>query len=118
MSNHTTIMVVTANDLIDGDAVWLTPDKDWTRDIRKAETIENERAAQSRLGEAESHPGKVIGPYLAEVRHGPAGAEPVHFREIFRTRGPSNYPHGKQEIDPGVEAEIEAEIEERICVSV
>jgi len=22
--------------------------------------------------------------------------EPVHFREVFRTRGPSNYFHGKQ----------------------
>jgi hypothetical protein len=27
---------------------------------------------------------------------GPDGPEPVHFREAFRTRGPSNYRHGKQ----------------------
>ena len=31
-----------------------------------------------------------------DVRIGPDGPEPAHFREAFRTRGPSNYPHGKQ----------------------
>jgi len=28
---------------------------------------------------------------------GDHGPEPIHFREAFRTRGPSNYAHGKQE---------------------
>jgi hypothetical protein len=27
---------------------------------------------------------------------GANGPEPTHFREAFRTRGPSNYAHGKQ----------------------
>jgi hypothetical protein len=39
----------------------------------------------------------VVGPYLADARPGPNGPEPTHFREAFRTRGPSNYAHGKQE---------------------
>jgi hypothetical protein len=38
----------------------------------------------------------VVGAYLADATAGPDGPEPVHFREAFRTRGPSNYPHGKQ----------------------
>ena len=38
----------------------------------------------------------VVGPYLADARSGPNGPEPTHFREEFRTRGPSNYHHGKQ----------------------
>ncbi|NNK78640.1 MAG: DUF2849 domain-containing protein, partial [Litoreibacter sp.] len=39
----------------------------------------------------------IVGAYLADVTKGPSGPEPLHFREEFRTRGPSNYPsHGKQ----------------------
>ena len=39
----------------------------------------------------------MVGVYLADARLGPNGPEPIHFREAFRTRGPSNYAHGKQE---------------------
>ena len=38
----------------------------------------------------------VVGAYLADAKAGPNGPEPTHFREEFRTRGPSNYTHGKQ----------------------
>jgi hypothetical protein len=38
----------------------------------------------------------VVGAYLADAKLGPNGPEPTHFREEFRTRGPSNYAHGKQ----------------------
>jgi hypothetical protein len=38
----------------------------------------------------------VVGAYLADAKPGANGPEPTHFREEFRTRGPSNYPHGKQ----------------------
>ena len=34
---------------------------------------------------------------LADAAPGAAGPQPVHIREAFRTRGPSNYHHGKQE---------------------
>ena len=40
---------------------------------------------------------EVVGAYLADAKAGPTGPEPIHFREVFRTRGPSNYAHGKQE---------------------
>lgn len=61
--------VLTANHLLEGDAVWWTG-KDWSRDIAKAEIIENyedattvlEMAATSAAFEAE-----VVGPYLVEV---------------------------------------------------
>ena len=38
----------------------------------------------------------MVGAYLADARAGEEGPEPTHFREAFRTRGPSNYAHGKQ----------------------
>ena len=88
--------VVTANALLEGDVVWLTEDDRWTRDMTEAEFIEDEAVADDRLLFAYAQPDIVVGAYLAdaeETEHGPA---PTHFREIFRTRGPSNYAHGKQ----------------------
>ncbi len=96
MSRIFTPKVVTANALLEGDVVWLTADDRWTRDMREAELIEDEAHAQLRLLHAESQPENVVGAYLADAKPGPNGPEPTHFRETFRTRGPSNYPHGKQ----------------------
>ena len=89
--------VVTANDLFEGDAVWLTADDRWTRDIAEAELIEDEAHGQLRFLFAETQPDRVVGVYLAEAAPTANGPAPVHFREAFRTRGPSNYAHGKQE---------------------
>ena len=52
--------------------------------------------AQMRLLYAAALKLLVVGPYLADARLGRNGPEPTHFREEFRTRGPSNYNHGKQ----------------------
>lgn len=96
MSRKFTPKVVTANDLLDGDAIWLTADDRWSRDMREAEFIEDEDHANARLAFAEAQQGKVVGPYLVDAAAGENGPEPTHFREAFRTRGPSNYAHGKQ----------------------
>lgn len=88
--------VVTASDLREGDVVWLTEDDRWTRDIAEAELIDDEAHGQLRLLHAETQPLVVVGPYLADAVPTPKGPAPVHFREEFRTRGPSNYRHGKQ----------------------
>lgn len=96
MSRRFTPKVVTANALVEGDAIWLTADDRWTRSISEAELIEDEAHAQLRLLDAQSRPGEAVGAYLADAKAGPRGPEPVHFREGFRTRGPSNYRHGKQ----------------------
>ncbi len=88
--------VITANALLEGDAVWLTEDDSWTRDMGQAELIDDEAHAQIRLLFAESQPDVVVGAYLADAQAGMDGPEPTHFREEFRTRGPSNYAHGKQ----------------------
>ena len=97
MSRAFTPKVVTANALVEGDVVYLTADDLWTRDHAEAELIEDEAHAQLRLLKAEHQRNVVVGAYLAEARRGPLGPEAVHFREVFRTRGPSNYAHGKQE---------------------
>ncbi|NNE87915.1 MAG: DUF2849 domain-containing protein [Silicimonas sp.] len=88
--------VITANALLEGDAVWLTEDDRWTRDIREAELIDDEAVADDRLIFASAQVGIVVGVYLAEAKETPDGPAPTHFREEFRARGPSNYLHGKQ----------------------
>ena len=88
--------VVTANALLEGDAVWFTEDGRWSRDIHEAELITDEAHADLRLLEAQARQAEIAGVYLADAKAGPDGPEPTHFREAFRTRGPSNYHHGKQ----------------------
>ena len=96
MTRPFTPKVVTANALREGDVVFLTADDRWTRHHHEAELIEDEAHAQLRLLFAASQKNLVVGAYLADAKAGPKGPEPVHFREAFRTRGPSNYNHGKQ----------------------
>ena len=88
--------VVTANTLRDGDVVYLTTDDQWSPHHHEAELIEDEAHAQMRLLYGTGQKLFVVGAYLADARQGANGPEPVHFREAFRARGPSNYPHGKQ----------------------
>lgn len=88
--------VVTANALLEGDVVWLTEDDRWTRRMAEAELIEDEAIADDRLVFALTQSNVVVGPYLADAEASDHGPAPAHFREIFRTRGPSNYRHGKQ----------------------
>jgi Protein of unknown function (DUF2849) len=97
MSRGFTPKVVTANALLEGDVVYLTADDRWSRVHTEAELIEDEAHAQLRLLQADHQRQVVVGVYLADAKRGPNGPEPVHFREEFRTRGPSNYHHGKQE---------------------
>ena len=96
MSRSFTPKIVTASDLRAGDVIYLTADDTWTRDHAQAELIEDEAHAQMRLLFAAAQKLTIVGAYLADAKAGANGPEPIHFREVFRTRGPSNYPHGKQ----------------------
>ncbi|MFP7570751.1 DUF2849 domain-containing protein [Marivita sp. S2033] len=96
MAQSFTPKVVTANALLEGDVVYLTDQDQWSRDHAEAEVLTDEAHAQLRLIEGSSHVHEVVGVYLADVKITKSGPAPVHFRETFRTRGPSNYPHGKQ----------------------
>lgn len=97
MSRAFSPKVVTANDLRSGAVVYLTDADAWSPRHADAELLIDEAEAQMRLLVAETQADLVVGPYLADARAGADGPEPVHFREAFRTRGPSNYFHGKQE---------------------
>jgi hypothetical protein len=92
--------VVTANHLLEGDVVYLAADDAWVRDLARAELIDDEAHAQLRLLDAERQRDVVVGAYLADMRPGPDGPEPVHFREAFRRVGPSNYPEHRRVASP------------------
>ncbi len=98
--------VVTANHLLEGDVIYLAADDRWVRDLAQAEVLTDEAHAQLRLLLGESQPGVAVGVYLADVKLGPDGPEPAHFREAFRRAGPSNYFHGKQADRAGAEENV------------
>jgi hypothetical protein len=88
----------TANDLLEGDVVYFTSTGDWSRKIGEAALAVNAEAAEDLLARASRFPNQVVGVYLVDSAVDDQGrAAPSHFREVFRTRGPSNYPeHGRQ----------------------
>ncbi len=88
--------VATANDLLEGDVIYFTPQGDWTRNHGEAALAETPEAAETLLASASRFPNQVVGVYLADAQVLDGRPAPVHFREAFRTRGPSNYFHGKQ----------------------
>lgn len=96
MSRPATPCVLTANDLLLGDVIYLAPTGAWTRAHHEAQLFTDADAAQAALARAAARPDRLVGAYLAAAKPGPDGPEPVHYREVCRARGPSNYAHGKQ----------------------
>ncbi|MCC5988193.1 MAG: DUF2849 domain-containing protein [Pararhodobacter sp.] len=89
MSRKPQLQVVTANALISGHSVWLTASGGWSPRMGDARVFDDPQQAQAALAHATARSDIVVGAYLAPVRAGVAGPEPVHFREAFRRDGPS-----------------------------
>ncbi|MBU2963246.1 DUF2849 domain-containing protein [Citreicella sp. C3M06] len=89
--------VITANALLEGDVIYLAADDRWVRALKDAEIFTDEAVAQVRLLDAQSRAAEAVGVYLADMEPTKDGPRPVHFREEFRAKGPSNHVHGKQE---------------------
>ena len=89
--------IVTANDLMLGDVVYWTKASNWSREHSEAWVSSSNEEAEQMLARAAEQQDKVVGPYLVNVNLDDDGNPlPSHFREVFRTKGPSNYFHGKQ----------------------
>ncbi|MDH3665484.1 MAG: DUF2849 domain-containing protein [Paracoccaceae bacterium] len=88
-------VVVTANDLIEGDSVFLSA-QGWVRDIARAHVAYDADAAQAL--EADGLAGEtaniVIGPYLVEVLLATGHPVPVLRREQIRADGVPTIPVG------------------------
>lgn len=92
-------VVLVANDLLDGDVVFLG-ESGWTRDPAEARVAGDEASAASLEAEAAADfkANRIVDPYLVAVvvnAHGLPVAR--HFREAIRQRGPSIHPeYGKE----------------------
>ena len=106
MARPFTPKVVTANDLVSGDVIYLAVDGSWVRELCMALVLSTQEDADAGLSLAETQPHIAVGAYLADVKAGATGPEPTHFREAFRAKGPSNRVHGKQERKEGVPAHV------------
>ncbi len=90
--------VITANHLLEGDVIYLTAARDWTRSLNDAIVATTSEEADELLAFAETQADILVGAYLMDVVVDGIIAT-KHFREEFRTKGPSNYFHGKQELE-------------------
>jgi len=82
---------VTANRLIDGRVVYLTPAEDWSPRLAEAKLAETEEALARLLAIAQAHEreGRVVGAYAIAVEITPAGPVALGCRERIRTQGPT-----------------------------
>jgi hypothetical protein len=91
--------ILLANDLLEGDVVFRTAEG-WTRDPAGALIARDDAtaAALEAAGKAEFDARKVVDVYLVDIALDAHGVPvPRHFRERFKTLGPSNRPDlGKQ----------------------
>ncbi len=94
--------IVSANDLAIGDVVYMNSGGGWTRKLAEAAIAHTPEEGETLMGRAAPQQAKVVGPYLADVALDDDGRPfPTHFREKFRTRGPSTRPDlGKQSANP------------------
>ena len=89
-----TLQVVTANRLDDGLAVFYHEVTGWTVSIDQASVVENNSDANQLLDKASSEENQliVVGPYLIDVKGQEGILQPVRYREMIRTLGPSVRP--------------------------
>ncbi|MGI9491846.1 MAG: DUF2849 domain-containing protein [Geminicoccaceae bacterium] len=93
--------IVSANDLLEGDVVYLDIAGAWTRHLCEAAIAHSDEAADELLTQGDQ-PSNVIGPYLVDVALDDDGLPmPTHFREKFRELGPSNRPDLGRQAEPG-----------------
>ena len=83
--------VLTANRLIDGEAVWMAPDLSWRETLAGAE-IAHDKAAEERLdalGKASFARDEVLDVDLIDVDIVDGEIRPIRLRERIRAAGPT-----------------------------
>ncbi|MEX2518624.1 MAG: DUF2849 domain-containing protein [Paracoccaceae bacterium] len=87
--------ILTANDLLDGDAVWWTGEA-WSRAIGAALIAGTAEAAAALTAEAASpaHANAVVGPYLIDIEPG-AAPRPRVRREAIRAEREPTFAYGE-----------------------
>jgi hypothetical protein len=87
--------VATTNHLLEGDVIYFAH-PGWTRDLARATVATTAQDAETLLAAAKAFPLETVGVELMDVDMSTGTPRPTHFRAEFRTKGPSNYFHGRQ----------------------
>lgn len=95
MAKRFTPSVLSANHLIEGDAVWWTG-AEWSRDIAAAEVATTPEAAESltAFAASDSVEAEVVGPYLVEIGLESGAPYPVVRREAIRADREPTFAYG------------------------
>jgi len=89
--------MITANDLLSGEVVYLSAAGQWSCCPDDALLLQDDTDGAARLADVQRTDISIVGPYLTAATRGTDGKTIVgHFREVFRTTGPSNRFLGKQ----------------------
>ncbi|MBL1437488.1 MAG: DUF2849 domain-containing protein [Rhodobacteraceae bacterium] len=89
--------IISANDLLSGEVVYLTKTGAWSRDHSNATVFEHADLPTKQLERLNRTDTSIVGTYLTVVELGGDHTPlPAHFREAFRASGPSNRFIGKQ----------------------
>lgn len=95
MAQKSTYKIVTANNLLEGNSVFLS-ERGWTADHRVSRVADGseEASALEALGRIDEDENRVVGVYLVDVALDADGRpEPIHYREQMRVRArPSFWP--------------------------
>lgn len=88
--------IVSANDLMTGDVVYLMSQGKWSASLSQAKAFRQfEIANQAADHGNQHHAHLVVGAYVLAIG---ADGLPLSTKERLRANGPSNYFHGKQEV--------------------
>jgi hypothetical protein len=85
------LKVVTANDLLTGEVVYYTLDRQWSVSLDEAHAVEGQEALNL-LTEAALDEGSAVGPYLMDVKEDLTPSGRGRLRELIRETGPSIHP--------------------------
>ena len=86
--------LVTANDLLSGDAIFYQGGDAWSGDVKDAALFfDLQEAEQAAATANHKQASQIVGAYVIAANK---DKSPVKNREALRTTGPTNYWHGKQ----------------------
>ena len=86
--------ILVASDLKSGRAVYRTSNGHWAEENGDARVFTDLILARQLLDQCLNETQNVVDPYLVQTD---ADGQPLHIREIIRTRGPSFQNHGNHE---------------------
>ena len=85
------VWLISANDLLSGDVIYLTELGDWSRNLVDALCREDKSVVTAEVTELEMQQNRVLGPILVEACVNSDGSLALqHFRDRFRDSGPTH----------------------------